>query len=121
MKQKAPFVLGLIGVIIGFLLSIQQIFSYFIFKNFQSGWFGNFFNVFGVDINSILLLSLISAVIGLVIGVVITIYLIKIKKEPIKKNYIIFTVLSAISLFTGFGFGGLLCLIGGIIGIVKTK
>lgn len=125
MKSKAPFVLALIGLIVGGLFSLFGIFHYFIFKSLsQQEFFKELFDVFsamGINFEVMLLWSLISSIIGLIISLALIFFVVKIAKNPNKRDFIIMTVLGGLGIFLGMGLGGILVGIGGIIGIVKSS
>ena len=121
-KLKTPFIWALIGVIIGVLSSLSTIGNYFLYKTLEGKeYFGQFLSQFGANFDSLIIWSLISGIIGLVISVALIFYLVKITKKPAKNDYIVVTVLGALGGFIGMGFGGFLVLIGGIIGITRSK
>ena len=75
-KSKTPFVLCLIGVILGFFFTIKGIVSYFLLKNIGGGPFNEFFNNFGFDFSSFLLYSFIANIFGFLICIVLLFYII---------------------------------------------
>lgn len=121
MKSKAPFVLVLIGVIYGFFMSLLGIVQYFIFTSVDQGFFSGFSEVFGVDFEVILLWGLISSIIGLILSLALIFYVVKLASNPAKTDCIVTTALGGLGIFLGMGLGGILVLIGGIIGIVKSN
>ena len=120
MKSKAAFVLVLIGVILGFIGSLWGIGSYFLYKNIDNAGLLQMIGVSGV-FNNLLILSLIGSVIGVILSIILIFYLVKISKGPSKTDFIVITVLGALGIFLGMGLGGILVLIGGIVGIVKSN
>ncbi len=115
MESKTPFILGLIGVIVSAIFLIFGIIGLFAIQSLGAS--------LGLDaaVTTVSTLNIVLWVIGLVVLIVNIVFLFKIKKEPTRTNAIIFTVASAVGLFTGHGLGAILALIGGIIGIVKFK
>tara|TARA_Y100000310_G_scaffold151207_1_gene150741 strand:- start:1336 stop:1740 length:405 start_codon:yes stop_codon:yes gene_type:complete len=122
MKSKAPFILILIGIIIGFLASLIGIVQYFMFKSIETnqGAISEFFGGAGVNLGTMMGWALISSIIGLVLSIVLIFYLIKIKRNPTKGAFIVILILGIIGIPLGMGLGGILVLIGGIVGIVKV-
>ena len=119
-KFKTPYLLCLIGLIVGTVLLFVSVLQYFIFKTFISSILSQFSILLPFDILSMLLpLILISTIIGFILAIILLIFVIKLKKEPTKRNFIIITVISAIGLFTGLNIGAIVSLIGGILGIVR--
>jgi hypothetical protein len=121
MKSKAPFVWALIGVIFGFFESLMRIGQYFMAKSLNQRLSGNLFNFAGLDLGVIMIWSLILSIIGLILSIALIFYVVKLAKNPTKKDYIVTTVLGGLGLFLGMGLGGILVLVGGIIGIVKSN
>ena len=121
MKSKAPFVWVLIGVIFGFFSSLTGIGRYFMFKSANQGIFTGFFNAVGINFEAVLIWTLISSIIGLVLSIALIFYVIKLARNPTKTDCIVSTVLGGLGIFLGMGMGGVLVLIGGIVGIVKSN
>lgn len=117
--SKVPFILILIGVILGGLAELSRVFSYFIIKYAKSE-IPDAFATLGMDISIFTTWMLVSGLLGVLITIILIFYLIKIKNNPVKKSFIIITILSVAGIISGMSVGGLLILIGGIIGIVKT-
>ena len=116
MKSKAPFILILIGGILGILGGIFQIFSWFVNKEVGM----SLGSAFGIDMAGLYTLGLIIAIAHLVLALVFIIYSIKIAKNPTKTDFIIITILGAIGfLIASMFFSGILVLIGSIMGWVK--
>ena len=117
MKSKAPFIWTLIGVIIGFFGSLMGIYQYFMFKSMDQGFFGSFLNATGANFTW----NLISSIIGLILSVVLIFYVVKLAKNPAKTDCIVTTVLGGLGVFLGMGLGGVLVVVGGVVGIVKSN
>ena len=120
MKSKTPFVWTLIGVIFGVLGSLSGIMKYFVVQSTDQG-FSDIFNAFGVNIEKLMMIQLIMSIVGLLLSLALIYYVIKLAKNPTRKDYIVTTVLGGLGMFIGMGFGGILVLIGGIIGILNTN
>ncbi|MBU0760576.1 MAG: hypothetical protein KJ600_06425 [Nanoarchaeota archaeon] len=115
MKSKAPFVLVLIGVILGLLLSLMRIVSYFVLKRID--WsVSDSLQMF----EGLMLWHLILSITGIILSLVLIFYVVRIGKKLTRKDSIVVTVLGGLGIFLGLGIGGVLVLIGGIIGIVKS-
>ena len=121
MKSKAPFVWTLIGVIFGFFGSLMGIGQYFMFKSMDQGFFSGFFNAAGVNFGAVMMWNLISSIIGLILSLALIFYVVKLARNPTKTDCIVTTVLGGLGVFLGMGLGGILVVIGGIIGIVKSN
>ncbi len=121
MKSKTPYILTLIGVILGFITSFITILQYFFFKSFGQDFVNSFFNGIEFNINIILNFILISSILGLLFSVILTFYVVRLSKNPTKKDFIVTIVLGSLGALIGMGIGGILVLIGGIIGIVKLE
>lgn len=119
MKSKTPSILVLVGIILGFLSSIIGLIEYFILKSVGFKLFGDFKLFFQIAELSITWI-LIASVIGIILSIVSIFYLKKLKKSQSKSNYVALLVLGVIGMPFGMGIGGLIVLIGGIIGIVRT-
>lgn len=123
MKSKLIFIIIIIGIIIGFLFSLITLWDNAQFyisskhitfnEEILPNW--NLYLKIGV------ILSLISSIAGLILSIILVIYLLKIKKKPTKKNFIVISILGAVGLLTNFRLGAILVLIGGIIGIYRYK
>ncbi|MFP4403511.1 MAG: hypothetical protein ACLFPJ_04125 [Candidatus Woesearchaeota archaeon] len=120
MKSKIPFILTLIGIILGFFGSIFGIIHYLLFKTINQE-FDNFFSSFGFNFELLLKFNLITSIIGIIICFILIFYIKKLKKNPTKTDYIIITFLGGFGIILGMGIGGILILIGGIIGIIKNN
>jgi len=119
---KAEYFTGLAGVILGMIATINGILAYL----FEDQLDGSIFReisiklVSGLDVIS--LGGFISSVIGLGLGIALIFVLTKkIAKSPSQSDFIAFTVLGGIALFTTFGVGGLLALVAGIIGLIRVQ
>lgn len=121
MNQKTPYILVLIGVILGFFVSLLNIFKYFLFKSEMFGLFSDFYSLSGFDFDILLKISLIMSFIGILFSIILIFYVVKISKNPVKKDFIIITVLGGVGALLGMGIGGILVLVGGIIGITKSN
>ena len=118
MKSKISSILILVGIIIGVVQSILGILEYFIFK---TGLF-NIDEMFGEmfpTIGAVLLWSLISSIIGLVISLILFFYLKKIKKNPLKGDFVAVLILGLFGIFFGMGIGGIIVLTGAIVELAK--
>ncbi|MBR9705289.1 hypothetical protein GOV12_07790 [Candidatus Pacearchaeota archaeon] len=121
MKSKSQIILILIGVILGLLFSILGIGNYFWFKSMNQELKNEFISLIGINLELMVLWSLISSIIGLVLSIIIIFYIIRIIRNPTKIDFIVITVLGCLGLFFSMSVGGILVLIGGIIGIVKSN
>ena len=128
MESKTPYIFVLIGVILGFLGSMSGFGQYFIFKSVNQGqggffseFFSGFFNQVGVNFGNILIWILISSIVGLILSIILIFYAIKFSKGPTEMDCIITTILGGLGIFLGMGLGGILVLIGGIMGIVRSN
>tara|TARA_Y100000310_G_scaffold236738_1_gene239983 strand:+ start:406 stop:789 length:384 start_codon:yes stop_codon:yes gene_type:complete len=120
-KFKTPYLLCLIGLIVGAAFLLISVIEFFIFKSLISSVLGKFFTFFLIQIFSMLLpLIFISTIISFILVIILLIFVIKLKKEPTRRNFIVITVISAIGIFTGLSFGAIISLIGGILGIVRS-
>jgi hypothetical protein len=119
---KGSFILILIGIIIGFVVSFVGIVQYFMFKSIETnqGFISEFFGAAGVNLGGMMVWALVSSIIGLVLSIVLIFYLIKIKRNPTRGAFIVILILGIIGTPLGMGLGGVLVLIGGIIGIIKV-
>ena len=121
-EYKAEFFTGLAGVIIGMIAVVNGILA-FLFEDDLGGVIFREISIRlieGLDILS--LGGFISSVIGLGLGLSLIFVLSKkIAKTPDQNDFILFTVLGGIAMFTTFGLGGLLALIAGIIGIIRVR
>ena len=122
MNYKTPFILVLIGVILGGITSAWKIISYFIAKAIMGsmGSIYGSFNLFGFDYSSLLLLSLIRGIIGLIVTIILAFYLLRISKFPTNTDFIVTIVLGALGIVGGMGFvAGVLTLVGRIVGVMQ--
>lgn len=121
-KLKAPFIWALIGVILGALNALSGIGQYFLFRADQRGELVNaFINELGINVDAMLLWGLIASIVGLLIIAALVPFLIKITKKPTKNDYIFITAFGALGTFFGLNLGGILILVGGILGITRSK
>ena len=120
MKSRAPFIWILIGLILAFLRSLKTITTYFMYKD-ANNITGTFFESVGVNFQAMLFLGVITSIIGLVITLILAFFLVKIYKKPERTDFIITAILGGVGIFFGMGLGGFLVMIGGIVGIVKSK
>ena len=126
MKSKLPFVLILIGVIIGFVKSLLGIFFSSFFRAFTAGVPLNlgdsglgFITKF---LGTLFLLSFIASIIGLLLSLILVYYLVKLYENPSKKYFIVALILGAVGIFLGMGLiAGILIIIGAIVGMDKVK
>lgn len=120
--SKGAYITTLVGTIVGGVLSLWGIVNYFIAKSaVDNGAAFEQFAQLGVDMGSILMLGLIMSIVGLVLSIVLAFIVKGLAKKPTKKAYIWATIIGAVGLFTGMSIGGLVVVIGGIIGIVKSR
>jgi uncharacterized BrkB/YihY/UPF0761 family membrane protein len=117
-KSKAPFILMLIGIILGGLSSLTMIFYYFMMRNLKNNPLMGFMME---GFSGLFTYYLISGIVGIILTIVLIFYIIKIKNDPKEKDFIISSILGGIGIILGMGVGGILILIGGIIGAVKTQ
>ncbi len=121
MKTKAPFIFALVGVILGFVFSLIGFLQYFLFRNYYQGFFSEFFNASGMDFSAILTWMLISSIIGMILSLILIFYVVRLSREPDKKDCIVTLVLGSLGIFLGMGFGGILVVVGGITGIIHAS
>lgn len=121
MKSDTCFILILIGLILGFFISLIGIVQFFIFSSINQTFIKELYNSFGMDHQAMMIWNLISSIIGLFLSLVTIIYTIKINKKPTKTDYIAIIVIGAIGLVFGMGVGGALILIGGIVGVININ
>ena len=125
MKYVAPFVLILIGVIIGVISAIFQLFFAILgvgfnllgqlFSQESSKGFGSLIEALGIwD-----MVSLILPLIGICISLALIYYIVKFAREPSKKDGIVTIVLGSVGTFLGMTLGGIIVLVGGIVGIIQ--
>jgi hypothetical protein len=119
MKSKIPFILVLIGDILGFLGSLYSIGTYFLFTSMEDE-FGQIYQMMGFNFKALMLLSLVAAVFGLLLSLCLIYYVVRINKTPTRTDFIVTAILGGIGVFT-MGLGGILVLVGGIVGVVKLE
>ncbi|MBD3253324.1 hypothetical protein GF386_06325 [Candidatus Pacearchaeota archaeon] len=118
MKSKAPFILILIGGILGVLGGLFSLYYFVAMKiysiNLGDMWGINFFtNMYNLNI--------IFVIIHIALAIVFIGYSIKIARNPVKNDFIIITIFSVFGfLIGGMFFSGILILIGGIIGWIES-
>ena len=113
MKSKTPFILVLIGGILGFIGGLMNVAWYISSKQFPTnfgGMFGGMYSTYG----------LIMIIAHIIFAIVFIIYSIKVLKNATKTDFIIITLLAIAGfLFAGMFFSGVIIMIGSIIGWIK--
>jgi len=118
MQSKTSFILVLIGVIIGFISSLGVFFlNFFVLKSFSQSPL----NVGYVNYDALMKWNLIASIIGFCLSIILIFYVLKLARYPTKIDFIVTTVLGGLGFFLGMGLGGILVVIGGIGGIVKSN
>lgn len=125
MKYIAPFILIIVGVVIGIFSAIFQFFLAIFGIGFNllarlltqesAPELGIFLEVLGFrDI-----FTLIAPLIGLCISLALIYYIIKFARTPTKNDAIVTIVLGSVGTFLGMTLSGIIVLAGGIVGIVQ--
>jgi len=123
MKNKTPFILVLIGSILGLFGSLIGIGQYFLFEYMQEKGFdmGESMPLGFMGFDTLLVLILISAIVAFIISVVLIIVSLRMNKNLTRQDSILALVLGIIGFFSSMGVGGILVIIGASIGISKSR
>lgn len=119
--SSTPFILVLIGVILGFFGTLSGVARYIFFRSDMMNAMHNTFIPAGFDLNVLLLLGLIFTSIGLILTIISLVFLLRIKNAPAKNDFIVLIVLGSMSVIVGSFLSGVLILTGGIIGVVQLN
>lgn len=120
-NPKLPSTFILVGFILGLFSSSMRIIRYFLIRFINNSGLIEEIKISGINLPIINAWSLVLAIIFLALNICLLFIFLRIKKHPSEKDYIIVTIIGGAGLLVGAGFGGLLVLAGGILGIVKYK
>jgi ABC-type sulfate transport system permease component len=124
LKEKSPHILIVVGAVLILLHSVDAFKRYLfldqlasIGKALDAYLFQNFFDSILLSFMSSIFGVLLTAIIGLVLGLLLVVYVVKISKMPSRQKYVVVTVLGILGLLFSSGAGGVLAIIAGVIGL----